>query len=384
MTDSPPVPKGPLFGLEDSVLIEVIDENNQKYSLQIFPDAANAELREAGRPTRYYYLPRVSLVKKQASQDFDFTMRIFNGSVTSETDIGITPLNEDTSKVLGGICSFSVTFAVPPEVITDAIQQLKAIETGTDGKEPHLQMVTTNEDITTIEIPRLGNRPLLIDVKRIPEFGGTATKDVISYSFSFNQDVAREIADRLRKGISPFIVRYSLRQRWNINECLVRLSVDLKQAFTVFMFSLAETGGILNSVSLSAGFQRCIGMGAIRTDIVIGNAPMDHRSKNMIDTCSEELIKRSFKLLKDKIFDLTPTLQPSQPESSGFSLDLFKGLFEGFTLSMKSKNQITESTIEDTFTLDGQTMLRLVETSTLADLEDAIKSNLDKYLFIKS
>src|SRR6516225_1466002 len=128
MDQSAPSPLGPLFG-PDFIMVTVNDENNTKYSLEIYPDANNALLKANGLPTQYYFVPqRIYLAKKQDSpQDFDFGMTVFKGLMTSEDTVGITDAKTPGGDVEagGGFCTFSTTFAIPDSVIANAIKALK-------------------------------------------------------------------------------------------------------------------------------------------------------------------------------------------------------------------------------------------------------------------
>ena len=125
-------PLGPLLSA-DRIFVTVVDNGKVSCQLEIFPDANNSILKLNGLPQQYYFMPqRIYLAKKQDSpQDFDFGMTVFKGLLTSEDTVGVNPgtgTGGGDVEVGGGFCTFSTTFAIPPEVIQNATDALK------DGK----------------------------------------------------------------------------------------------------------------------------------------------------------------------------------------------------------------------------------------------------------
>src|SRR5262245_17899888 len=111
---------GPLFG-PDSIVIAANDETGSTYALEIFPDAANPQLRAAGLPTQFYYMPKqVYLAKRPDSPtDFDFSVTLFKGLMTAEDSLmpGGAPSVNGEIDAGGAFVSFSTTMAVPDSVI---------------------------------------------------------------------------------------------------------------------------------------------------------------------------------------------------------------------------------------------------------------------------
>src|SRR5262249_4888199 len=102
-------------------------ETGTRFDVQVYPDAHNPELRQAGLPTQYYFQPaQVFLARKHDSpQDFDFEMTLFKGLGSEETNITPEELAGASTEMGGGFCTFSTTFAIPPSVIDGVIAKLK-------------------------------------------------------------------------------------------------------------------------------------------------------------------------------------------------------------------------------------------------------------------
>ena len=129
MPDLAVQPLGPLFG-PDFITIEVNDETKGTFALEVFPDANNPTLKANGLPQQFYYLPKeIYLAKKEdSSRDFDFSVTLFKGLMTTEDTLGISGQQTSGGELDAGgaFVSFSTTMAIPDSVITGALARLKS------------------------------------------------------------------------------------------------------------------------------------------------------------------------------------------------------------------------------------------------------------------
>src|SRR5215831_13973683 len=128
MTDDSVSGLGPKFG-PDFITIELNDEPGSQFALEVFPDANNPALKRNGLPTQFYYMPKqVYLAKKENSpSDFDFSVTLFKGLMTSEDTLGVSGVPSTGGEVDAGgaFMAFSTTMAVPESVIAQALAKLK-------------------------------------------------------------------------------------------------------------------------------------------------------------------------------------------------------------------------------------------------------------------
>ena len=101
---------GPIWG-PDFVTVTVT-QDGREYDVEVFPDANNPELRDAGLPTQYYWQPKaVNVARRQDDPaDFDFGMTVFKGLMTSDRDVAVTSADQEAG---GGWLTFSTTFGLP-------------------------------------------------------------------------------------------------------------------------------------------------------------------------------------------------------------------------------------------------------------------------------
>jgi hypothetical protein len=167
---------GPLFGPDRNVIASADPTTKQTYALEIFPDAANPLLRANGFPMQYYFLPEeLCLAKKpDGSSDFDFSVTLFKGLMTSEDTLGVAGQQTSGGEVDGGgaFVSFSTTMAVPDSVIADVLNKLKTSQHdappariasyfggNAGGPDPLLGIVPIADNQVTIEVPHLAGVP---------------------------------------------------------------------------------------------------------------------------------------------------------------------------------------------------------------------------------
>src|SRR6266481_5512814 len=122
-------PLGALFG-PNYLTIQINDQAGVTHTLEIFPDAANPALRANGLPMQFYYMPQeLYLAKKEDSpKDFDFSVTLFKGLMTTEDTLGLggIPTTGGEVDAGGAFVTFSMTMAVPDSVLAQALAQLKS------------------------------------------------------------------------------------------------------------------------------------------------------------------------------------------------------------------------------------------------------------------
>ena len=198
MTTELLAPLGPLFG-PDFMIITVNDETGRPFQLQIYPDANNPALRDAGQPKHFYYVPqRVFLAKKQtAPSDFDFGMTLFKGLITEEGTLGAG--NGGDQEIGGGFCTFSTTFAIPESVIAGAIQQLR--QQDPNAPQPYLGVVTIISNDVSIEVPQQEggpSLPMIISAQGNGK-GSIEASGIGAFLVTMNELAAGAVAGSLKK-----------------------------------------------------------------------------------------------------------------------------------------------------------------------------------------
>ena len=115
--------KGPLWGGPSNIMVAT-DVNGVTIQLQIYPDICNDDLRNAGLPMNFYYMPDDGLVRMAQNEKnkymFHFTK--FGGVLTQDSNIGVKGQEE----VAGGVLSLTSTMELPAGVIDSIRDQIKA------------------------------------------------------------------------------------------------------------------------------------------------------------------------------------------------------------------------------------------------------------------
>ena len=115
-------PIGPYYG-PNKLLIVQNDEEGNAYQLNIFPDLFNDELRKAGKPLAFYYLPDSPRMARYENGDCMFHFTKFAGVLTADDNIAVASPGQ--VEVAGGVLAFTSTLKVPDSVIQNAMDELK-------------------------------------------------------------------------------------------------------------------------------------------------------------------------------------------------------------------------------------------------------------------
>jgi hypothetical protein len=393
-------PLGPLLSA-DRLFVTVVDNGQVSYQLEIFPDANNSLLKTNGLPQQFYFMPqRIYLAKKQDSpQDYDFGMTVFKGLLTPEDTVGINP-GQTTGggdvEAGGGFCTFSTTFAIPPEVLQNAITALKdgkfdspppagllafMPQRGANDPDPILGIVPILGNDVSISIPEFGPggspaAPLWAHAQ-CAQKGSIEATGISSFLVSCNELAAGAIAGSLKDGVSPFTVNYALTEQFYLPTCEVDVDIDLDKTFDSFSVA-ASVSGLFTSASFQGAWSSCVTNGAITTVMKIDEAAIPADLKTIIMQQCQQMQTNAINWAKDAIFDWNPT----DGGDAQAQQTLFGSIFGGGSVSMKANYQRHSLHVQQTLTLDTSIAMSDTKSGDLSDLEPAIKADLNKYLAI--
>ncbi|MEU6166868.1 hypothetical protein [Streptomyces tanashiensis] len=386
---------GPLFG-PNFIIVTANDETGKEFQLQVYPDAHNPELRQAGLPTQYYFQPaEVFLARKHDSpDDFNFQMTLFKGLMSEEANIAPTDLVG--TELGGGFCSFSTTFRIPPSVITGALEKLKRREHETPGGRlapffnfqqndppPSLGIVpiTTSAVRCFVQDPAVTGNKIVMTAQHSGK-GSIEAQGLCSFLISCNLPAAGQIASALKQGASPpFLVENALQESFYINGLTVTVNVDIDKVFDSFSAAVS-TGGLfrINSLNAEFAYQSCITSGAITTHMTMNNSvPLDPAVKKWVDEHVDMMKKTAIDMVKDQIFDFDPAKTDSKATADR---GWFSELFGGSAVSVKRTHAHNGVHVDQTLVLDQTVTVDQTVTGNLSDLLPAVRADLNKYLFI--
>jgi hypothetical protein len=392
-------PTGPIFG--PNFVVVTVDDAGLTYQLQIYPDASNESLREAGQPTHFYYQPsNVYLARKQDSPaDYDFGMTVFKGLMTEESTIGITSdvTTNGSVETGGGFCAFATTFAVPDAVLLAAVAKLKAAEHpapvpflahlfgwSAGAPEPKLGMMPVLENDVTIEVPRLveasaGQKmPLYIDAQGAGK-GSIEAKGRSAFLVTVNQLAAGAISGALENGQSPFTVHCNLKEQVYIHGCQVKVTVHARKCYDQFSAALSAGGFLgIGEASMQYAYSKMVTEGGVVTEMQMDSANLTPDLKDWVTKNVADMKTTVYNLLKSEIFDW----QPREDAPATASRGLFSSIFGGLSVSLKASHQVHELDFSDTLKLDTTIAIDHTVSGTLSDLLPAVRADVGKYLSV--
>ena len=393
-------PLGPLLSA-DRIFVTVTGSDKTPYQLEIFPDANNALLQTNALPQQYYFMPqRIYLAKKQDSpQDYDFGMIVFKGLLTPEDTVGINPgqaTGGGDVEAGGGFCTFSTTFAIPPDVIQSAIDALKTgkfdqpppsdilafmPQRASNDPDPILGIVPILGNDVSIEIPQFapGGSPAapLWAQAQCAQKGSIEATGISSFLVSCNELAAGAIAGSLQAGVSPFVVNYALTEQFYLPTCEIDVDIDMDKVYDSFSVA-ASVSGLFTSASFQGAWSACVTSGAISTVMKIDEAAIPADLKTMIMNQCQQMQTNAINWVKDEIFSWDPSNGgDAQAQSTPFG-----SIFGGASVSMKANYQRRSIHVQQSLTLDTSVAMSDGKSGDLSDLEPAIKADVSKYLAI--
>ena len=399
--DSAVTPLGPLLSA-DRIYVTVTGSDKVPYELEIFPDANNVLLQQNGLPQQYYFMPKVIYVAKRQEDpaDFDFGMTVFKGLMDSEDTIGVNPGQGTGSgdvEVGGGFCTFSTTFAIPPDVIQSATAMIKAQsfpgQTISSWTQPYMPAFRQNEPDPILGIvPILGNDVSIFVQQNAPGTTGanglwmsaqSAAKGSIeasgisSFLVSCNEFAAGEIAGSLKTGNVPFVVNYLLTEQFYLPACEIDVDIDLDKTYESFSMAI-EASGFFTSASFQAAWSECAINGSINTTMKVNEAALPADLKTLVTQEVQQMQTNAINLVKDFIFDWNP----SDGGDAQASSTPFGSIFGGASVSMKLNYQKRSIHMPQTFTLETSVAITDGKQGDLSDLMPAVKADINKYLAI--
>lgn len=384
---------GPLFG-PDFITVVINDETEAQFALEIFPDANNPALKRNGLPTQFYYLPKQIYLAKRVDSptDFDFSVTLFKGLMTTEDTLGISgiPSVGGAVEAGGAFMTFSTTMAVPESVIAQALAKLKSHNHETPPTRigqffghaahdpaPLLGIVPIVDNSVTIEVPQLpgagdDKSPFFISAQGTGH-GSIEASGISSFLVTCNQLAAGAIVGALKNGRSPFTVHYNMKLLFYMNACDIHMTVDVDKTFTQFSGAAQAKYGFLQA-DLAANYQNCLTSGGITTVIQRDGASVDADMKKLIDKTVTDMQEKAWNMVKTEIFDFQP--KPDDPAKAS------AGACGGAAVSLKFNYQKRGVKFNDHFEINQTISKDDTVSGTLNNLEPAIKANLDKYLSI--
>ncbi|WP_454802129.1 hypothetical protein [Mucilaginibacter phyllosphaerae] len=145
-------PIGPYYGA-NRMLVVKNDEEGNTYQLNIFPDLFNEQLRAAGRPLQFWYLPDSPRMARFENGNYMFHFTKFAGVLTADDNIAVASPGQ--LEVAGGVLAFTSTLKIPDSVIANAIAELK-------------QNITNNPRYSADRLFKAGSDTQLVDLGVVP------------------------------------------------------------------------------------------------------------------------------------------------------------------------------------------------------------------------
>lgn len=401
-------PAGPAFvGQIMSSVVE--DDDGGKHEIVFLPDKNNPELREAGRPMCYYYLPQSNRLANHSGGDFIFSVQRFSGIMDPSKNIG----EDGYSELAGGVMNFTATLAPPTGVVEKAFADIKEQLQLTGNKHYFWQKDTPIVAVATPVALRSNNTVLhSLNYKNSETGQDGATSDnpdawafeiqgagegtlniqaTNAYTVMMGRRPIELVWGAAKKGTSPLTLENHI--SYDVWTVPYKLTITCNWERIRTHFSAAAEGQYAwFKASASHEVNKLIETGGIEVKIEAG-ADMDGDERTRIETASDSIISTITTMVMQKLTQAGTTLddtvaaaeseehtQEKKKKKRWWSpLQTFK---VGLSVAIKNRKDVFEGSFTFEKTIENQVVRSEVISSQMEGVFDEIEedeTNIDRY-----
>jgi hypothetical protein len=347
------MPVGPVFTTSAELVVQRASDG-QTYQLQIFPDLFNADLRAAGKPMHFYFLPDAPRMVRDPDGRWHFHFTRFGGALDEGDTVGVAGHQE----VAGGVLSFDATLKIPDDVIVGAIAELqgrgqsrlagdKLFAWSSDQPPPGLGPVPilkaeTYASSLSPEAARDGGTgapPGSLWFWKMEGGGEGSASAVASTAYTALVGlVPAAILEASFQGVSSDVfVHTRLEHRFWMPTIKLTLTGDWK---SIHKHLSAAFEGKLWCVKadLRAAYDKAVKEGAIKRQMMIDGTLATEAQVKAIEDRAALVFDKFMALAETVVLKPAPAIEPAAAKADGG----FLGLFPGKALALKAEEHITE------------------------------------------
>jgi hypothetical protein len=361
-------PIGPYYG-PNKLLIVQDDEDGNTYQLNIFPDLFNEELRKAGKPLAFYYLPDSPRMARYENGDYMFHFTKFAGVLTADDNIAVASPGQ--VEVAGGVVAFTSTLKIPDNVIENALDQLrheitnnpryntdKRFMTGDADGQIDLGVVPIVDNV--VSISNLSPENLSDPSTQKPDNPwlwkmqgeGKATINPVgnnAYTAMVGQYPAQLLEAGFHGASSPIFVHNALKHKFYTGAFKASIHGDWRAIFNHLSTDL-RAAYFFAKADVQVAFNNAVKDGTINKSITIDNEVLTpEQEKNyeaQVDKTFDKFLDIAQKTILDPVPPTIANAQAPDPGTVGVSFAL-KFQHDESRLTLDFEEEINETYIKD-------------------------------------
>jgi hypothetical protein len=370
--------RGPLWGVNS---IQVgYDDHGMPHTLQIYPDICNDDLRNSGKPMRFYIMPNSVRMAKSDQNKYLFHFTKFAGVLTQDSNIG----TKGQEEVAGGALSFTSTLELPPGVLESVTDQIKEkIKRDTTLNTHPLFMFRQDEPptfdlgFTPVEENEVAISNLtlndLADPSKQPTDdhwlwrmqgqgkGSLDPNGTNACSAMVGQFPAALIEAGFKGDTAPIYVQNALKLRFYTPSVTITVRADYQKIFDAFS-SNTKYKDDWTQANIHRSFEENNLWGFCTTKIIYGDAELTDKQKEVYDDMAQKAKDRIMDNVKKFIFDPQPPTVQQAEAAATHSVDhhSFLGIFSwstdsdnGYSYAINRKFQASSINMEDQIVIQG-------------------------------
>jgi hypothetical protein len=317
-------PIGAYYGANRMLIVQNDDEGNT-YQLNIFPDLFNEELRNAGRPLQFYYLPDSPRMAKYENGDYMFHFTKFAGVLTADDNIAVATPGQ--VEVAGGVLAFTSTLKIPDNVIANAIDELKkSIKKDPRYSMDRLFMALGDDPQVNLGVVPIVDNEVYISSLTPENVADPSTqkadnpwlwkmqgqgKGTINpvgnnaYTAMVGQYPAQIIEAGFHGASSPIFVHNALQQKFYTGSFTASIHGDWSAIFNHFSANLKAQYFIVKA-DIQAAFNSAVKAGVIKKKVTIDNEVLKPEREAIYEAQVDKVFDKFLDMAQKTIFDIQP------------------------------------------------------------------------------
>ncbi len=359
---------GPYYG-PNKLLVVQDDEDGNTYQLNIFPDLFNEELRKAGKPLAFYYLPDSPRMARFENGDYMFHFTKFAGVLTADDNIAVASPGQ--VEVAGGVLAFTSTLKIPDSVIQNAMDQLKHEIKNNPRYNTDKRFMMGDADVQV----DLGVVPIVDNVVSISNLSpenitdpntqkpdnpwlwkmqgeGKGTINPVgnnAYTAMVGQFPAQLVEAGFHGASSPIFVHNALKHKFYTGAFKASIHGDWSAIFNHFSADLKASYFFVKG-EVEAAFNSAVKDGTIKKSITIDNEVLTPEQEKNYEAQVDKTFDKFLDIAQKTIFDPAPpkieNAKAADPGTVGVSFAL-KFQHDESHLTLDFEEEINETYIKD-------------------------------------
>lgn len=387
------------------VAVEVTDErDNQSYRVQWLPDRNNDELRKAGRPMHFYYLPDRPRVTRDEDDHYIFHVQKFSGVMDPARNIG----EDGYAEIAGGLLNFTATLGLPANVLDRAFEALKE-QLPNEESRPWYHWGSEREDreappVLAGPVALRENQTVLHSVRpdNATEEGSGEGPEAWAYEIQGAGDGALNVqasnAFTVMLGSRPVqmlqasaesgtsqitLENHIAYEVWSL-VTEIRITGEWETAFEHFSTHLSGSPSWMSNLDVKYAMDKMVQDGALSVEVSFGAGMVDAKQQERYEDAADDIAQTFMEMIEQRLSNAEEFIQDLQNEDAkaepgtetiSFLGRSFSVTRPGFTAALNRRKVDFKGSLNYHKKINKQTLRNEVVSSNLSGVFDKLRQD---------